>query len=47
MVLDAIREQGFVGFDISDNEMAKSHTRYMVGGCTVVPDERLFRFGGF
>lgn len=45
-VLDAIRRQGFKGFDISDNEMAKSHTRYMVGGCAVVPDERLFRFGG-
>lgn len=45
-VLDAIRRQGFKGFDISDNEMAKSHTRYMVGGCTVVPNERLFRFGG-
>lgn len=45
-VLDAIQQQGFKGFDISDNEMAKSHTRYMVGGCAVVPDERLFRFGG-
>lgn len=46
-VLDAIQQAGFKGFDISDNEMAKSHTRYMVGGCRVVPDERLFRFGGF
>lgn len=44
-VLDAIQRQGFNGFDISDDEMAKSHTRYMVGGCAVVPDERLFRFG--
>lgn len=46
-VLDALQQKGFKGFDISDNEMAKSHTRYMVGGCRVVPDERLFRFGGF
>lgn len=45
-MLDAIQQQGFKGFDISDNEMAKSHTRYMVGGCAIVPDERLFRFGG-
>ena len=45
-VLDAIQQKGFKGFDISDDEMAKSHTRYMVGGCRVVPDERLFRFGG-
>ncbi|KAI9569690.1 tryptophan synthase beta subunit-like PLP-dependent enzyme [Boletus coccyginus] len=43
-VLDALQQKGFKGFDISDNEMAKSHTRYMVGGCRVVPDERLFRF---
>ncbi|KAF9241623.1 tryptophan synthase beta subunit-like PLP-dependent enzyme [Melanogaster broomeanus] len=43
-VLEAIQQEGFKGFDISDDEMAKSHARYMVGGCTVVPDERLFRF---
>ncbi|KIK99410.1 hypothetical protein PAXRUDRAFT_8883 [Paxillus rubicundulus Ve08.2h10] len=43
-VLEAIQQQGFKGFDISDDEMAKSHTRYMVGGCAAVPDERLFRF---
>jgi hypothetical protein len=45
-VLDAIQQKGFKGFDISDDEMAKSHTRYMVGGCRAVPNERLFRFGG-
>ncbi|KAG8213971.1 tryptophan synthase beta subunit-like PLP-dependent enzyme [Butyriboletus roseoflavus] len=27
-VLDAIQQQGFKGFDISDDEMAKSHTRF-------------------
>lgn len=30
--------------DISDNELAKSHCRYLVGGRADVPDERLFRF---
>jgi threonine dehydratase len=32
--------------DMSDNEMAKTHIRHMVGGRSVgrVPDERLFRF---
>jgi hypothetical protein len=33
------------GFDISDDEVAKTHARYMIGGCAVVPNERLFRFG--
>ena len=34
-----------VAHDISDDEMAKSHARYMVGGASDPPDERLFRFG--
>ena len=33
------------GFDISDDELAKSHVRYLVGGRLKVPDERIFRFG--
>jgi threonine dehydratase len=44
-VLTALEEHGMKGFDISDDEMAKSHTRFMIGGCAVVPDERVFRFG--
>ncbi|SCZ99893.1 BZ3500_MvSof-1268-A1-R1_Chr9g10313 [Microbotryum saponariae] len=30
--------------DISDNEMAKNHARYLVGGRSKVNDERVFRF---
>ena len=30
--------------DMSHNELAKSHSRYLIGGRAVVPDERLFRF---
>jgi len=30
--------------DISDNEFAKTHARYLVGGRSKVPDERLYRF---
>ncbi|SGY14494.1 BQ5605_C010g06204 [Microbotryum silenes-dioicae] len=30
--------------DISDNEMAKNHARYLVGGRSKVKDERVFRF---
>ena len=33
------------GSDISDDELAKSHARYMIGGRVDVPDERIFRFG--
>jgi hypothetical protein len=33
------------GFDISDDELAKSHARYMIGGRHSVPNERIFRFG--
>ncbi|KAI0267117.1 tryptophan synthase beta subunit-like PLP-dependent enzyme [Gloeopeniophorella convolvens] len=38
------RRGGMHGHDISDDEMAKSHTRYMVGGASDVPNERIFRF---
>lgn len=30
--------------DLSDNEMAKSHARYLIGGKANVKDERIFRF---
>lgn len=43
-VLSKLSEGGMKGYDISDDEMAKSHARYMIGGCKVVPNERVFRF---
>jgi len=43
-VLTALDQQNMKGFDISDDEMAKTHARYMIGGCQNVPNERLFRF---
>lgn len=45
MVLDELNKDGMTGIDISDDEMAKSHGRYMIGGPQNVPNERLFRFG--
>lgn len=36
--------QDYPLLDISDNEMAKLHMRYMVGGRATVANERLFRF---
>jgi threonine dehydratase len=44
-VLAALEALDMKGYDISDDELAKSHARYMIGGCHVVPDERIFRFG--
>lgn len=46
-ILEALASAGFEGVDVSDNEMAKSHARYMVGGrCPqgTTSDERLYRF---
>lgn len=30
--------------DLSEDELAKSHARYLVGGRAKVPNERMFRF---
>ncbi|KAI0279345.1 tryptophan synthase beta subunit-like PLP-dependent enzyme [Russula aff. rugulosa BPL654] len=43
-VLEELERGGMNGHDISDDEMAKSHTRYLIGGASDVPNERLFRF---
>lgn len=44
-VLAELEKLGMKGFDISNDELAKSHARYMVGGRSGVPNERIFRFG--
>lgn len=46
-VADTIAElakHGMEGHDVSDDEMAKTHARYMVGGRVKVDNERVFRF---
>ncbi len=44
-LLEQLRGEGFPVEDLSDNEMAKLHVRYMVGGrAPGVRNERLFRF---
>ncbi len=44
-LIGSLREAGYRVLDMSDNEMAKVHVRYMVGGRAVgVAHERLFRF---
>lgn len=42
-LMDRIRESGSMDVtDLSGDELAKSHIRYMVGGRSDVPDERLY-----
>lgn len=43
-VIAALRKEGMEASDISDDELAKAHGRYMVGGCQTVEHERVFRF---
>jgi len=44
MLLDSLRDKGFEAIDISENDLAKLHIRYMVGGHGGgVDDERLLR----
>jgi threonine dehydratase len=44
-VISMLREAGFAVHDMTDNETAKLHVRYMVGGhARNLTDERLYRF---
>jgi threonine dehydratase len=43
-VARGLRERGYATLDLTDDEMAKLHVRYMVGGRAAARDERLFRF---
>jgi threonine dehydratase len=44
-VVKALRDAGYAVVDMSENEMAKLHVRYMVGGhAHGIENERLFRF---
>jgi len=44
-VIKGLRDDGYAVVDMSDNEMAKLHVRYMVGGhARGIENERLFRF---
>jgi threonine dehydratase len=44
-VVKSLCDHDFIAIDISGNEMAKDHTRYLAGGrSTAVKNERIFRF---
>ena len=43
-VIHSVRQQNFDAIDVSDNELAKSHARYLIGGRSSCQNERLIRF---
>ncbi|KFY30671.1 hypothetical protein V493_01753 [Pseudogymnoascus sp. VKM F-4281 (FW-2241)] len=43
-LLERISSGGLTAVDLSGDELAKSHIRYLVGGRSDVPDERLYMF---
>jgi threonine dehydratase len=43
-LLSRIRSSGMTATDLSGDELAKSHVRYLVGGRSGVPHERLYMF---
>ncbi|CCK69473.1 threonine ammonia-lyase ILV1 KNAG_0C03690 [Huiozyma naganishii CBS 8797] len=43
-VVQQLHSIGFEAVDISDNELAKSHGRYLVGGASKVPNEKIISF---
>ncbi|TKY86361.1 hypothetical protein EX895_004510 [Sporisorium graminicola] len=43
-ILAALTADGMTPIDLSGDEVSKSHLRYLVGGKTSVPNERIFRF---
>ncbi|GAG06669.1 unnamed protein product, partial [marine sediment metagenome] len=43
-VMDGLRRADFEVVDMSGNELAKLHVRFMVGGRATRPNERFFRF---
>ncbi|SPO02096.1 probable ILV1 - anabolic serine and threonine dehydratase precursor [Cephalotrichum gorgonifer] len=44
ILLERITNDGMTVTDLSGDELAKSHIRYLVGGRSGVPDERLYMF---
>ena len=43
-ILQSLSSLDMHGTDISGNEFAKSHARYLVGGKCLIPNERIYRF---
>jgi len=44
LVIEGLSKNGFDAIDLSENEMAKTHARYLAGGRAQVENERMIRF---
>ncbi|KAG0335748.1 hypothetical protein BG004_008342 [Podila humilis] len=44
VIMENLAKEDMQAWDISDDEMAKSHARYMIGGRSEAANERMFRF---
>ncbi|KAF9288302.1 tryptophan synthase beta subunit-like PLP-dependent enzyme [Linnemannia elongata] len=44
LIMDRLGKEDMQAWDISEDEMAKSHARYMIGGRSEAENERMFRF---
>lgn len=44
LIMDRLSKEDMQAWDISEDEMAKSHARYMIGGRSEAENERMFRF---
>ena len=44
VIIDVLRQAGYAVVDMTENEMAKLHVRYLIGGQARLADECLFRF---
>ncbi|EEQ88025.1 threonine deaminase [Blastomyces dermatitidis] len=44
LIVNQLLQGGMIAQDLSDNELAKTHIRYLAGGRSNVVDERLFMF---
>ena len=42
-ILEQLKQQDYIVDDLSDDEVAKLHIRYLIGGHANLDDERLFR----
>ncbi|KAK3848155.1 MAG: tryptophan synthase beta subunit-like PLP-dependent enzyme [Linnemannia gamsii] len=44
LIMEKLAKEDMQAWDISEDEMAKSHARYMIGGRSEAANERMFRF---
>ena len=43
LISDTLVKNGYTAYDLTDDEAAKTHIRYLIGGHANLADEQLFR----